>query len=127
MRNTKLNPLKLLIGILAAALFVAPEIAMADTLGGVATRITQSLAGVTSLAGAIGYMVGFFFALGAIFKFKQHGDNPEQYPMRTPIFLVICAILSIYMTAVISTGKETIWGNSVQSQGVDGSGLQNGL
>lgn len=118
---------KLMAVLLASSFMLIPEIAAADTLGVIANRVVTSIQGVTSLAGAIGYMVGFFFILGAVFKFKQHGDNPEQYPIRTPIFLVLAALMAIFMTSVATTGKDTVWGSGGQSQGSSGAGLANGL
>ncbi|PPC84769.1 MAG: hypothetical protein CTY35_00160 [Methylotenera sp.] len=118
---------KLTAVLLASSFMLIPEIAAADTLGVIANRVVTSIQGVTSLAGAIGYMVGFFFILGAVFKFKQHGDNPEQYPIRTPIFLVLAALMAIFMTSVATTGKDTVWGSGGQSQGSSGAGLANGL
>ena len=119
---------QLLMILMTSALIFAPQVAMAQTIGEIAYNVVTSLIGVTALAGAIGYAVGFFFVLGAIFKFKQHGDNPEQYTLRAPIFLMICAVLAVYMTAVLTTGKETIWGaGGAQTQGVDGAGTGAGL
>lgn len=118
---------KLLSALLASAgvmMLMVPEMAQAASLGDIFKNVNNSIQQGSNLAGAIGYLVGFFFLLGAIFKFKQYGDNPEQHPIRTPIFLVIAAVLSVYMTSTLQSGGETIWGSGAKAtQGKDGSNL----
>lgn len=122
MKCSKLNSMLLFSGLVAA--LALPMSANAASLGDIANNITNSLQGVGGLAGAIGYVVGFFFLLGAIFKFKQHGDNPEHHPIRHPIILFACAVLCVFMTSVLTTGGETIFSGDRQSQGSRGENLR---
>ena len=65
-RASKLMTGLIVIAASTAVMFM-PEVASAETLGSIAQRVNDSIQNVTSLAGAIGYMVGAFFLLGAIF------------------------------------------------------------
>ncbi|MFL9611092.1 hypothetical protein ACKF11_13475 [Methylobacillus sp. Pita2] len=107
-----------------AALLAFPVAASAASLGDIANNITNSLQGVGGLAGAIGYVAAFFLLLAAIFKFKQHGENAEHHPIKTPIMLFACAVLCAYMTSVLSTGGQTIFAGDRQSQGSRGESLR---
>lgn len=111
----------------AIALLTISTSANAMTLGEIADNVIRSISSVSQLAGAIGYMIAFFFVLAAIFKLKQHGDDAERYTLRAPIFLFICAILAAYMTSVLTTGNDTFWGGAGQTQGIDGSNVGSGL
>lgn len=95
------------------------------TLGQMATYATTSIQNVGQFAGALGYAIAFFFLLGAIFKLKQHGEDPERHTLRAPAFLFVCAVLLAYMTTVLASGNQTLFGGAGQTQGSDGSGFRN--
>ena len=58
------------------------------TVGGIAEKITGSFENIGKLIFSIAYVAGLGFGVAAIFKFKQHKDNPTQVPIGTPIALI---------------------------------------
>jgi intracellular multiplication protein IcmD len=61
---------------------------------------------------AVSYLLGIGFAGAAIFKFKQHKDNPTQIPIGTPIALLVIGILLIFLPGIIGPIGTTIFGSS---------------
>ncbi len=111
----------LAISLSVAGLTAVSMSAEAATLTQIANNIIPGIRGFTAVAGAVGYLVAFFFLLGAIFKFKQYGEDSERHSLKAPVFLLISAVLAAYMSVVLSSGSETLFGTNVQSQGADGN------
>jgi intracellular multiplication protein IcmD len=83
-----------------------------STIGGIASQITTSFKSIGQLMIAIAYLAGFGFVIGAIFKFKQHKDNPTQIPMGTPIAMLVIGIALIFLPSFIEPAQKTIFGTS---------------
>lgn len=79
----------------------------ADTIGGVADTITGSFTNLGKMMVGVAYLAGFGFAIAAIFKFKQHKDNPTQIPIGTPIALLVIGIVLIFLPGIIKIGGGT--------------------
>ena len=87
-----------------------------QSLGQVATQLTSSFAKVTKLITGLSYVLGIGFALSAIFKFKQHKDNPTQIPIGTPIALLAVAAAMLFLPNVLEvTGQTLFAGGKVAS------------
>jgi hypothetical protein len=82
------------------------------TIGALASNVTQSFESVVNLMIAVSYLLGIGFAGAAIFKFKQHKDNPTQIPIGTPIALLVIGILLIFLPGIIGPIGTTIFGSS---------------
>src|SRR3989338_5208535 len=91
---------------IAAGLFFYAGYALADnggsqaaagTLGATAHYVTTSFPYIGQLMFATAYLAGIGFTIAAIFKFKQHKDNPTQIPMSTPIALLVIGIVLIFL------------------------------
>ena len=82
------------------------------SIGAIATTVTSSFYGIAMLITAGSYIAGMGFALGAILKFKQHKDNPQQIPIGTPIALLFVAAALIFLPTVFGTANQTIFGGS---------------
>lgn len=91
------------------ALFAKPS--QNQTLGTVASGITETFTNITKLITAGSYVAGLGFAIGAIVKFKQHKENPSQVQLGTPItFLVIAAAL-LFLPSVLDVAGNTLFGS----------------
>ncbi len=90
------------------------------SIGQIATTVTSSFYGVAQLITAGSYIAGMGFALGAILKFKQHKDNPQQIPIGTPIALLFVAAALIFLPTIFGTANQTIFGGSGSVGGVTG-------
>lgn len=89
----------------------------AETLGNVATNVQGTLGSVVKLLTAGAYVAGFGLTVGALFKFKQHKDNPQQVQLGTCISMLLVGICLIFLPSIVSTGGATIFGASAVSTG----------
>ncbi|MBT4884974.1 MAG: type IV secretion protein IcmD, partial [Legionellales bacterium] len=67
---------------------VFTAVANADTLANLATNVTAQFTAIGQLMIGVAYVAGIGFGISAIFKFKQHKDNPTQIPIGTPFALL---------------------------------------
>lgn len=97
------------LGIIALcySVFAFAETAPAGSIGETATAITSSFQSIGQLMMGIAYIAGFGFTIAAIFKFKQHKDNPTQIPIGTPIALLIIGVALIFLPGIIKVGGST--------------------
>ncbi|OGT06130.1 MAG: hypothetical protein A2X78_02040 [Gammaproteobacteria bacterium GWE2_37_16] len=102
-------------------LYAAQAIAAENNLGNLASGVTGSFTGIGSLMIATSYLAGIGFAIAAIFKFKQHRDNPTQIPIGTPLALLIIGIVLIFFPGIIKPAGTTIFGSSNTAGGFSGN------
>ena len=93
-----------------AAMLVPP--AAANSLGNVASSVTGSLQSISKLVTAASYVAGLGFSIGAIFKFKQHKDNPTQAP-GTRLASVAMALAGTLGTVVNSAAVQNALAGTV--------------
>lgn len=108
-KRTKMNLIKCFgaVALLLCVGSVFAGTADADTIGGVAGTITDSFTNLGKMMVGVAYLAGFGFAIAAIFKFKQHKDNPTQIPIGTPIALLVIGVVLIFLPGVIKIGGGT--------------------
>ena len=99
----------------------AAQVFAEDNLGQLARGVTGSFTGIGSLMIATSYLAGIGFAIAAIFKFKQHRDNPTQIPIGTPLALLIIGIVLIFFPGIIKPAGTTIFGSSNTAGGFSGN------
>lgn len=80
------------------------------TIGDLATNITGSFGGLTQLMVGTAYVAGIGFGVAAVFKFKQHKDNPTQVPIGTPITMLAISAALVFLPGVYSPLGSTIFG-----------------
>ncbi len=93
-----------LLGIFFSSAFYAD-----DGFGAMAGRMTDGVAAITKLLQGIALVAGIGFAIAAIFKFKQHKDNPTQIPVGTPIALVFIGAALIFLPALVKTTGASLF------------------
>ena len=101
----------------------------ADTgldLGTVAGNITGSMQSLAKLISAMSYVLGMGFAVGAVFKFKAHKDNPTQIPVGTPIALIFIAAVLIFLPSIFDVAGSTLFGSGAQKADVAGNNSYTG-
>src|SRR5689334_19853264 len=109
--------------LMAAALFTLGTkwaFASGSGIGAIAANVTSNLTNVAKLITAGSYVAGMAFAVGAIAKFKQHKENPQQMPLSTPIVLLFIGIALIFIPAIFKTGGGTLFGSSGAKSSVSG-------
>lgn len=80
------------------------------TIGRIARNIMESFKDLGELMIAMAYLSGFGFTVSAVFKFKQHKDNPTQIPVSTPLALLFVGIVLIFLPGIIKPTGFTIFG-----------------
>lgn len=112
--------------------FVSQDILAATFSGGqdlkqISSNIKGGIQGTSSALGAIGYMCAAFLFLSAIFKFVQHGKNPDQHGIMLPVILFVGSLFLVFMPTLFDSGGKTLFGGSAVSQGADGTGFAPGI
>ncbi|CAL7959977.1 conserved membrane hypothetical protein [Gammaproteobacteria bacterium] len=101
---------KIIVSIVISSLSFYISYALADnvTIGSVASTVTGTLGNVLKLVTAGAYVAGFGLTVGALFKFKQHKENPQQAPLGTCVAMLIVGICLIFLPSIISVGGGTL-------------------
>ncbi len=113
----------LIVRLLIAAAFIAFGMeawASGEGIGTIAANVTGNLSNIAKLITAGSYVAGMAFAVGAIAKFKQHKENPQQMPLSTPIVLLFIGIALIFIPAIFKSGGGTLFGGSGTKSSVSG-------
>lgn len=82
----------------------------APSLGDVAATITSSFGGITQLIIGIATVAGLGFGVAAIFKFKQHRDNPTQVPLGQPLALLAIGVMLLWVNYLLMASGTTLTG-----------------
>ena len=92
-------------------------------IAGIAGQLTATfnLLGQILLGGA--YIGGFTLVVAALYKFKQHKDNPQQVPMGTPITILLIGAALIFVPNIIKPAGQSIFGGEATTGGTDGAGF----
>lgn len=91
-------------------------------IGGIAANITGEFANIGKLILAVAFLAGIGFIMAAIFKFKQHKDNPTQIPLGTPIAMLVIGAFLVFMPSLIGPAGTTIFGSNTTAGGFTGAG-----
>lgn len=112
------------LGLILSLLLVSAAYATGNQgIGQIATNITQSFTAIGHLMIAVAYLAGIGFAIAAIFKFKQHKDNPTQIPMGTPIALLVIGVFLVFIANFFTPAGATLFGSTnVKAGGFQGQG-----
>ena len=95
----------------------------ADTIGGMAKTLTGQFTEIATLMIAVAYVAGIGFGISAIFKFKQHKDNPTQVPVGTPFAMLAISVLLVFLPSLYSPAGSSIFGSDAGAGGATGQGL----
>lgn len=114
----------LLLFLVVAAVFYVNNVFAGDggkNIGDIAQNITGSFKQIGQLILAIAFVAGLGFVMAAIFKFKQHKDNPTQIPLGAPIALLAIGVTLIFLPGIISPAGATL-GIETEVAGPEGTG-----
>lgn len=115
--------LKLFFRVVVVALFFYSQHIFAEdnqSLKDIAISIMGSFQALGQLMIAMSYLSGIGFSIAAIFKFKQHKDNPTQIPVSTPIALLGVGVLLIFLPGIIAPVGYTIFGTGADLEKMAG-------
>ncbi|EKD74651.1 MAG: hypothetical protein ACD_44C00371G0008 [uncultured bacterium] len=108
--------------VLSSFLFFFPIMASAEAGAGgeaagtnltaIATNLTGAFTQIAKMITAGAYLAGAAFALGAIMKFKQHKDNPQQIPIGQPIALIFIAAALMFLPTLYNVAGKSLFGSA---------------
>lgn len=91
-------------------------------LGGMACKLAGSFKAIGHLMIGLAYISGIGFGIGAVFKFKQHKDNPTQIPIGTPFALLTISVLLVYLPSIYVPAGNSLFGTGAKQGGFSGAG-----
>ena len=94
-------------------------------LGDVAGNVTGSFKQIAGLIFGFAQIAGVGFGCAAIFKFKQHKDNPTQIPISTAFALLFVSVLLVFLPGIYKPAGLTIFGSTKAAGGFTGAGVTN--
>ncbi|MFT3742036.1 MAG: type IV secretion protein IcmD [Gammaproteobacteria bacterium] len=92
-----------------------------QTIGTVATQVTNSMGAIGKLITAGAFVGGFAFACAAVFKFKAHRENAQQTPLGTPVAFLAIAVFLVFLPTLLGTSGSSLFKEKTAG-GFDGSG-----
>jgi len=75
-----------------------------------AETLTNQFTEIASLMIAVAYVAGIGFGITAIFKFKQHKDNPTQVQVGIPFAMLAISVLLIFLPAIYVPAGASLFG-----------------
>lgn len=91
-------------------------------IGSIASSITGEFKAIGQLILAVAFLGGIGFVMAAIFKFKQHKDNPQQITLGTPIAMLVIGAFLIFLPSLIGPAGTSLFGSSAAAGGFTGTG-----
>ena len=85
--------LKLILILGVTSVFADGDLTLSGSLEAVASLYGQIAAIFTGAA----YIAGLMLFVGAIFKLKQHRENPQQVPVGQPLTLFGLSVLAVFL------------------------------
>ncbi len=112
--------------LLEIMLITATCVALADseeqTIGTIAQTITKSFKGIGELILSVAFVAGLCFGVAALFKFKQHKDNPTQVPVGTPVAMMAISAALVFLPSFYNPLGATM--GVKDAGGFQGAGLK---
>jgi intracellular multiplication protein IcmD len=96
--------------------WLSNAMASPQDLADIARNVQGSLSAFANLMITIAYLAGVGFTISAIFKFKQHKDNPTQVPVGTPFALLGIGIILMFLPGIFKPAARTIFGSDGADQ-----------
>ncbi|MAH61216.1 MAG: type IV secretion protein IcmD [Legionellales bacterium] len=108
----------LLLGLTSAAAFAEGEVG----LGQIAVGLLNQYRYFAQLILGTAFIAGICFFIAALFKFKQHKDNPAQVTIGTPFAMLAISVGLLFLPGFIKPTGETLFGADIgnMSAGVSG-------
>ena len=126
MFNRKFIKIVMLLAVSMLGCYAAIVLADPDNIGNIAGRVTTTFSNLAKLITAAAYVAGAGLTVTALFKFKQHKDNPQQVQLGTCVTILLIGVTLIFLPSIITVGGSTLYG-SAKSASVNGTDtVQNG-
>lgn len=113
-RNS-LNQSVILKGIILGAVMCVHAEEANTGIARIANSVGSNLSALADLVGQVAFLAGLLFFVSAVFKFKQHKDNPTQVPIGTPLSMLAISAALMFMGNFIAPLGETLFGEGAQT------------
>lgn len=100
----------------ASAAFLMPELAMADTIGETAKRVSGNLQEMKNLAVNVGFFIGLVLAITGLWLFYKDSTQPGQGHAKKGFIALVIGVLLLSLPWVIDTTSSTITNDGGSSQ-----------
>lgn len=97
----------------------------AATIGTLAENLQSNFTSIGKLMVSTAYLAGLGFGIAAIFKFKQHKDNPTQVPIGTPFAMLAISVLLVFLPGIFAPAGRSIFGDQKAAGGLSGDSTVN--
>ncbi len=97
------------------------DVALAESLGTMASTLTKTFGSVGKAVTALSYIAGLGFAIAAILQFKQHKENPSQTPIGKPVSQILIAAGLLFLPSMFSAVGNTIFKEGGTTAGASGT------
>ncbi|MDE1151377.1 MAG: hypothetical protein PW788_02475 [Micavibrio sp.] len=95
----------------AIFLMVGAHDAHAGTkLGDVITNVTKSWGGFNNVLSTVAWLSGAFLGVAAVFKFKDHVDNPAQHPLSAGVKRMVAGGMMLSLPFMIKAVNGSLFG-----------------
>lgn len=92
-------------------------------LGDVIRNTTASWGGVNDIFSTIAWLSGGFLGVAAIFKFKDHVDNPTQHPLSAGVKRMLAGGMFLSLPFTIKAVNGSLFGAAGTSQSITTTGF----
>ena len=113
-----------ILGLCVLGLYASVVLAGDKSISDIAKTVSGTFESLGNLMIGGSYLAGFGLTVAAIFKFKQHKDNPQQVPMGTPITMLLVGIALIFLPNIIKPAGTGIFGSGAKTGGFEGKGMK---
>ena len=104
--------------------FVWADVALAESLGTMASTLTKTFGSVGKAVTALSYIAGLGFAIASILQFKQHKENPSQTPIGKPVSQILIAAGLLFLPSMFSAVGNTIFKEGGTTAGASGTEIK---
>ena len=91
-------------------------------IGTMAASVSSTFKDIGQMIIGIAFVAGLGFGVAAIFKFKQHKDNPTQVPVGTPVAMLAISAALVFLPGFYNPLGATMGLKSSDGGGFTGSG-----
>ena len=93
-----------------------------DTISDMANNLKSQFSAIGDLILGTARVAGIGFTVAAIFKFKQHKDNPTQVTIGTPFALLAVGVMLMFMKNIFEPAGKSIYGKDASFDGFSNDG-----
>ena len=86
-----------------------------ETIGSVASKVTSTFSNIIKMITGGAYIGGTALVIAALFKFKQHKENPQQVQLGTCMTMLVVGVALIFLPSIIKVGGGTLYGGGESS------------